>query len=60
MCREREAKFFVPENQFLVDNAAMIAWQGVLQKKQATKKHSKIDIKPYQRTDNIKVTWDYS
>ena len=25
MCKERKAKFFVPENQFLVDNGAMIA-----------------------------------
>jgi glycoprotease/Kae1 family metallohydrolase len=28
MCRERGAKFFVPENQFLVDNAGMIAFLG--------------------------------
>ena len=26
MCEERGAKLFVPENQFLVDNAAMIAF----------------------------------
>jgi N6-L-threonylcarbamoyladenine synthase len=61
MCKERKAKEFCPEPQFLVDNAAMIAWQGFLQKKDAIKPHteefSKIDIKPYQRTDDVEVTW---
>jgi len=28
MCEERGCKFFVPENQFLVDNAGMIAYLG--------------------------------
>ena len=28
MCKERGAKFFCPERQFLVDNAAMIAFLG--------------------------------
>ncbi len=57
MCRERKAKFFVPENEFLVDNAVMISWLGILQKKDATKDYEKIDIKPYERTDDVKVTW---
>ncbi len=57
MCKERNAKCFIPENQFLVDNAAMIAWQGILEKKKATKKLDSIDIKPYERTDDIKVNW---
>ena len=30
MCKERKAKCFIPENQFLVDNAAMIALTGYL------------------------------
>ncbi len=51
MCRERNAKFFVPERQFLVDNGAMIAWLGILQREHAAKEHNSIDIKPYQRTD---------
>src|SRR3989344_3997791 len=37
MCRERNAKCFVPENQFLVDNAAMIAWLGILEHKAGIK-----------------------
>ena len=61
MCKEREAKMFCPEAQFLVDNAAMIAWQGFLQKKDAVKPHTdefaNLDIKPYQRTDDVEVTW---
>lgn len=58
MCEERNAKFFVPENQFLVDNAVMIAWQGILQKNSAVKEHDGIDIKPYERTDDVKVNWE--
>lgn len=63
MCEERKAKFYCPENEFLVDNAAMIAWQGVIEynsgkkSEKPTGKDKKIDIKPYLRTDEIKVTW---
>ena len=57
MCKERKAKFFVPENQFLVDNGIQIGWLGILMKKLATKNYKSIDIKPYERTDDIKVTW---
>jgi len=56
MCKERNAKLFVPENQFLVDNGLMIAWLGILMKKHAAKS-GKVDIHPYERTDDIKVTW---
>ena len=54
MCKERKAECFIPENEFLVDNGLMIAWQGILQK---NKKEKEIDIKPYERTDEVKVTW---
>lgn len=57
MCKERRASCFIPENQFLVDNAAMISWQGILQRKETTRKIENIDIKPYERTDGIKVDW---
>jgi len=57
MCKERKAKFFVPENKFLVDNGIMIGWLGILMKKLATKNYKSTDIKPYQRTDDIKVSW---
>ena len=57
MCEERGAKLFVPKKEFLVDNGAMIAWQGILQRKHATKEYEKLDILPYQRTDDIDVDW---
>ena len=55
MCRERNAKFFVPEKQFLLDNGAMIAWLGILMERQTTKNYDVIDIKPYERTDDVVV-----
>lgn len=61
MCRDRKAKCFVPEWQFLVDNAAMIAWLGVLQHRAggrlANLDPKKTIIEPYLRTDDIAVTW---
>ncbi|MEK6949803.1 MAG: bifunctional N(6)-L-threonylcarbamoyladenine synthase/serine/threonine protein kinase [Nanoarchaeota archaeon] len=57
MCRERNAKFFAPERQFLVDNGAQIAWLGILMKKHATESYDKIDIRPYERTDDIVAEW---
>ena len=57
MCKERNAKFFVPQNDVLVDNGIQIAWLGVLQRNQATRNYDLIDIKPYERTDDVKVTW---
>ena len=58
MCNERNAKCFIPPNDLLVDNGAMICWQGVLQRRQATKKIDSIDIKPSERTDDVIVDWD--
>lgn len=56
MCKERKAKCFVPENQFLVDNGAMIAWLGY--KKFKTQGPDKVlEILPYQRTDEVNVSW---
>ncbi len=57
MCKERKAECFIPDNQVLVDNGLMIAWQGILEKEKAKKKLSSIDIKPYLRTDMIDVDW---
>lgn len=57
MCKERNAKFFVPERQFLVDNGAMIAWLGILMKKNDVKNYDSTDIRPYERTDDIKADW---
>jgi N6-L-threonylcarbamoyladenine synthase len=58
MCEERGAKFGVPENEFLVDNGAMIAWLGVLQYKAGDQLTiEQCDIKPYLRTDDVEVIW---
>ncbi len=61
MCEERGCKYFCPENQFLVDNAGMIAFLGeiMFRKKefvQAEDSH-KLDIMPRERTDEVEVRW---
>jgi N6-L-threonylcarbamoyladenine synthase len=55
MCQERGDKFFVPKNEFLVDNGVMISWLGIMMKKFATKNYKMVDIRPYQRTDDISL-----
>ena len=58
MCAANGMKCFVPEDQFLVDNAVMIAWQGYLEydagKRTVVKEAG---INPYERTDDVKVNW---
>ena len=56
MCKERDAKCFIPPNEFLIDNGGMIAWQGILEKKNSVNPE-KADIRPYERTDDIAVNW---
>ena len=51
MCKERNAKCFIPENSLLVDNGAMIAITGA--KFYNPKKKYILDIKPYERTDDV-------
>ncbi|MAG16183.1 UGMP family protein [Candidatus Woesearchaeota archaeon] len=54
MCKERGAKLFVPERQFLVDNGAMIAVLGLLEYNNG--KRTRVEdsaIKPYWRTDEV-------
>ena len=58
MCEERGAKCFILPNEFNVDNAAMIAWQGLLQFKAGQETKIKDStIMPYQRTDDVEVNW---
>ncbi len=58
MCKERGAKCFVPENQFLIDNAAMIAWLGLIKYKAGNRMEIKdTGIRPYERTDDVLVNW---
>jgi N6-L-threonylcarbamoyladenine synthase len=58
MCKERKAKFFVPPNEFLLDNGAQIANLGLIEYKAGRQDNvNTVDIKPYLRTDEIDVTW---
>ncbi len=61
MCKERNAKFFCPEKNLLVDNGAMIAYLGEIMYnsgiKFSYKNLDKLDIKPRQRTDEVDVKW---
>ena len=58
MCEDRDAKFYCPENQFLVDNGLMIAWTGLLMYKAGeTISPEKSAIRPYERTDDVQVRW---
>ena len=58
MCKDRNARCIIPENQYLVDNAAMIAVLGI--KMHGAKNTTKVEtsnIRPYERTDDIIVNW---
>jgi len=58
MCKERDAECFVPPNDVLVDNGVQIAHLGLIDYISKNRKTNRdIDIKPYWRTDNVKVTW---
>jgi len=61
MCKERGAKFFVPDRSLLVDQGAMIAYLGEIMFKSGIKFQGKdiekLDIKPRQRTDDVEVSW---
>jgi len=61
MCKERGAKLFVPVNEFLVDNAGMIAYLGAKMLgagiKFSEKDAEDLDIKPRERTDDVLVKW---
>lgn len=58
MCAERGARCYIPPNDLLVDNAAMIAWQGILEHNAGRRaKLEEADVRPYVRTDEIDVIW---
>lgn len=58
MCEERGATCFVLPNEFNVDNAAMIAWTGILQFQAGDTIDPKTArIQPYVRTDEVDVIW---
>lgn len=58
MCEERDSECFIPPNSVLVDNAGMIAWEGIIEYKSRGADNIKdLDIKPRERTDDVNVTW---
>jgi len=61
MCSERGCKFFVPSNEFLVDNAGMIAFLGEIMFDKGIFVSSDgfdgLDIDSRQRTDMVEVRW---
>jgi glycoprotease/Kae1 family metallohydrolase len=58
MCQERGAKAYFIENQYYVDNAAMIAWLGILEYKSGKRmKITDCNILPYIRTDDVHIHW---
>ena len=58
MTKERRAKTFVLPNEFLVDNAAMIAVTGLEMFKAGMRTSIKdANIRPYERTDDVDVRW---
>jgi len=58
MCKDRNAVCIIPENQYLVDNAGMIAVLGIKMYEAGNiTKIEQSQINPYERTDDIKVNW---
>ncbi len=58
MCKARGATFFAVPLQYSGDQGVMIAWQGILQHKAGeTRTPEQADIAPYERTDEVDVTW---
>jgi len=58
MCEARNSKCIIPENQFLVDNAAMIGVLGIkMYKAGNTTIIEQSIINPHERTDDVNVNW---
>lgn len=57
MCKDRGAKFYSVPLNYAGDNGTFIAWQGILEKKNSTRKYNAVDIYPYERIDEIQINW---
>jgi len=61
MCKERNCRFFVPSNELLTDNGAMIAFTGeiLFNNKEYTLPEDldDLDIDPCQRTDQVEIKY---
>lgn len=56
MCRERKARFSVVPKEYSGDNGLMIAWTGILDRKNKSPA-GKADIDPRWRTDEVDIGW---
>jgi len=60
MCEDRGARFFVPEQKYLGDNGAMIAYTGKLMLESgASLLTDASQINPSFRSDEVEVTWKH-
>src|SRR5512137_3005648 len=60
MCEERGARFFVPEQKYLGDNGAMIAYTGKLMLESGISLPTDVSqINPSFRSDEVAVTWKH-
>jgi N6-L-threonylcarbamoyladenine synthase/protein kinase Bud32 len=60
MCEDRGARFFVPEQKYLGDNGAMIAYTGKLMLESGVSLPTDTSqINPSFRSDEVEVTWKY-
>ncbi|VVB76248.1 tRNA N6-adenosine threonylcarbamoyltransferase [Candidatus Tiddalikarchaeum anstoanum] len=57
MCKDRLASFKPLPAKFAVDNAAMIAWAGILKYNVQKKSDSDLTINQRTRTEQVEVTW---
>jgi len=58
MAQERNAKFFSPPNELLVDNGVMIAWTALLMYASGIEhKIEETNIKQNYRTDEVEIKW---
>ena len=60
MCEERGAEFFVPEQKYLGDNGAMIAYTGKLMLESGLSLPvESSQVNPSFRSDEVEVTWKH-
>jgi len=57
MCKERGCRFYAVPLRYSGDNAVMIAWQGILERKLAKRNVKVWDINPRERIDEVNVFW---
>ena len=57
MCEERGATCYVVPKEFSGDQAAMIAWTGLLAYKSGQKATKKADLNSVWRADQVEILW---